>query len=553
MMLALVLVTAACLSAVVGRAAVASASAGFGPGDAAWEAYYASPLDRSTWSAFCAGGGATDLLTAIDVPACGPVGSTDVYGPQGSYFTAGFQCVELVERYLWVNRELAPVRTNGGHLVAAYAAASSKKLTVVKNGSGQLPTVGAVISFSDNPAFNAPDSDPGHTAVVTYVSPPNVTPRVVKIVGENQKGKAPPYTAGEATLKVVTGSNGPELQTFDGNKYMEWFNPPQWHPMTITVPNATQSTLLRSVSCPTTTFCMAVGQWGDVSQGSGFEHPLAEMWDGTKWTAATVPTPQGTDNDHLFAVSCTSPSWCMAVGTEASASFQYTFAVLWNGTSWSQVAAPHIPGGDDELNSISCLSATWCLAVGDWQNNAGTQSQNVIDVWDGTAWSLAAHPKATGALYSVSCTTTSFCMIDGLANFEWTGSAVMPVTGPIGSSVSCTSPSFCMANVSATTTAEWNESAWATINRTVPRTAYAVGFLSIDCLPDTACVAAGAYEPTQNVPVGLVEQWDGASWHVMYANGPRGTLFSDSCATPGFCVAVGESNAPGTVLAEVYE
>ncbi len=75
----------------------------------------------------------------------------------------------------------------------------------------------------------------------------------------------------------------------------------------------------------------------------------------------------GTTNDTLNAVSCTSPTPCMAVGgtaTDRSA----TLAERWNGSSWAVLPTPRgiQCGGDlcDILNAVSCTSANTCIAVG---------------------------------------------------------------------------------------------------------------------------------------------------------------------------------------------
>jgi hypothetical protein len=145
--------------------------------------------------------------------------------------TPDFQCVEFAERYLDVKHGYAPINgTNGDQVVAHYASAHS--LTVVKNGIGQLPQVGAVMSFADNSSFNSPDG--GHVAVVTAVTSSSVT-----IVGENQDGSGP-YTDGSATM-TVTGND--DITSFDRLlPSIEWFNPTSASAPSITSPAATSFT-----------------------------------------------------------------------------------------------------------------------------------------------------------------------------------------------------------------------------------------------------------------------------------------------------------------------
>jgi hypothetical protein len=125
---------------------------------------------------------------------------------------------------------------------------------------------------------------------------------------------------------------------------------------------------LNSVSCTSSTSCMAVGETLVSHEPGGFlvPHPLTEAWNGTTWRV--VPTPTLTHTGaSLNGVSCTSPSNCMAVGSEGSPKKPtlFTFALSWNGTAWKFVPtpAPLTPGGT-ALSDVSCTSSTSCMAVG---------------------------------------------------------------------------------------------------------------------------------------------------------------------------------------------
>ena len=203
-------------------AAPASAQGTYGPSNPSYAAYYANPSSQATWAAFCAGAGDGATYTgvqALGVPACGPTPTateTDILlGPTGSGGpTQDFQCVEFAERYLWVKDGYAPIDgTNGDQVVGHYATAHG--LPIVLNGSGQLPQVGAVMSFASTSAFD--DQSGGHVAVVTAVTASSVT-----IAGENQNGSGP-YTDGYATMSV---SGNDYVSSFSADKQIEWVNPP---------------------------------------------------------------------------------------------------------------------------------------------------------------------------------------------------------------------------------------------------------------------------------------------------------------------------------------
>lgn len=135
------------------------------------------------------------------VPACGPVpgggaAAAPVYPFPGAPWTAGYQCVEFSERYLYDRYGVTmDIATNGDQVVAHYEAGYPGLFTVVKNGTPhRAPAAGEVLSLSAAPGF---DSDSGgHTAVVQSSSVSAAGSGTVTVVEENADA------AGVAVLQV---------------------------------------------------------------------------------------------------------------------------------------------------------------------------------------------------------------------------------------------------------------------------------------------------------------------------------------------------------------
>jgi hypothetical protein len=110
---------------------------------------------------------------AVRVYACGARPSFDgartgggtvvrPYAGSDIYYR-GYQCVELVARFLAVRFHVAAVVANGAQAVDRYAAAYPSRFVRIANGAkGKAPRIGDVLSLSTSASFN----DVGHTGVV---------------------------------------------------------------------------------------------------------------------------------------------------------------------------------------------------------------------------------------------------------------------------------------------------------------------------------------------------------------------------------------------------
>ena len=278
---------------------------------------------------------------------------------------------------------------------------------------------------------------------------------------------------------------------------------------------------LNAVSCPTTSFCMAVD-----GNGNAF------TWNGATWSR-----PISVDSNITFhSVSCPLASFCMAIGSPEGESGNNE-AFTWNGSIWSNPATI-IPGG--ALTSVSCVSSSFCMAV----KTAG--NGNAL-TWNGFSWSNPATIIPGGALTSVSCVSSSFCMAAGLPEsprtctgtacivtaetFTWNGtswSKPMPTTlDGLFASLSCASSSFCEAmgggKGQSTVALSWNGISWST-------PVFAGYAASVSCPTPSFCMGVGGAAYTS---------WNGASWSSRAMTiDPNNRLYSVSCPTPSFCMAV---------------
>jgi len=137
-----------------------------------------------------------------------------------------------------------------------------------------------------------------------------------------------------------------------------------------------------AVSCASARACTAVGA---KSSNTGATTPLAERWNGTSWTIQPVSGSAGSLASELLAVSCPTVAACTAGGSEInSAQTPVPLAEGWNGTKWSVQAVPSPAGAIGAgFSGLSCATPATCIAAGSYANGSGA-SVLLAEAWNGT-------------------------------------------------------------------------------------------------------------------------------------------------------------------------
>ncbi len=180
----------------------------------------------------------------------------------------------------------------------------------------------------------------------------------------------------------------------------------------------------KAVSCPSSSFCAAVGEEG-----------YASTFSGHKWSAATVVDPRALEDplEWLASVSCVSRRFCVAVDRSGH-------ALTYTGSSWS--APVDLGLTEQPFASVSCASSSSCLVTDD----AGQ-----IVVYNGHSWSAPTTIDSGGGLMHVACPLTRFCVaVDAQGKAltyngrSWSAPTIVDAGSHLRS-VSCPSARFCMA------------------------------------------------------------------------------------------------------------
>jgi hypothetical protein len=203
---------------------------------------------------------------------------------------------------------------------------------------------------------------------------------------------------------------------------------------------------------------------------------LAEAWNGKSWTVETTQTPPNTLGALLSAVSCSSASFCAAVGyMNTSPTNEGAIADLWNGTSWVEYDAPNI-GTGTELEGISCTTSTSCIATGAAEGSwSGPLA--VLEAWNGSTWAMMRYEMAGDNLEAISCSLSTSCVAVG-------SSGVAEV---------------------------WNGSRWEMHKVHLVSTDTNVVLAGVSCLAPTSCVGVGWYDHAAAEKT-LAEGWTGTAW-----------------------------------------
>ena len=283
---------------------------------------------------------------------------------------------------------------------------------------------------------------------------------------------------------------------------------------------------LSAISCPTTSFCVALGGFFD----GGVSAPFVDTWDGATWTAQTLSMPDDVSDintNSYVDISCGAAGSCVAAGSYRTTDDAVLglVASLTAGT-WSEQVAPAPPGTlYAELFDVDCAEATGCTAVGDYSLTGPDQSPYAVSL-SGTTWTAAAPPLPAGArtnspgsgLNAVDCATATSCtavgwFVDSAENTH----GLAEVAGP---------------------------AAWQPV--VVPEPSPADPFsqlFDVSCSGPGSCTAIGFFStPTDNngrTESAVIVGTSAVSVEVTSPEGGLTNLNEIDCATAGGCASVG--------------
>lgn len=295
-----------------------------------------------------------------------------------------------------------------------------------------------------------------------------------------------------------------ETSGFPARPAAERWNGSAWSLQTIPALPSTGG--LEGVSCTSTTACTAVG-WFTTSS---VRQVLAERWNGTAWSKQEAP---GDITSEFHGVSCVSSTECIAVGKHNGSND--SFAERWNGTEWKIQTTPNPASGGagNVLQDVSCTSSSFCMAV-------GFSAEGVMTfTWNGTSWTNQT-PFAGFVAEGVSCTASTACTSVGWAlgpggignpvpvAARWNGTAWSVQTTAVPAEakktklqdVSCSSSTVCVATgfsenspgVTTTLTERWNGTSWEIRSSPNPAGATFSTLLGVSCIATGVCESVGS-------------------------------------------------------------
>jgi hypothetical protein len=248
------------------------------------------------------------------------------------------------------------------------------------------------------------------------------------------------------------GVSSPPSQT---RTLVEHWNGHRWSVLTSPTPRLMTSLGFTAVACPQPISCFGVGSTATAS--------MVEHWNGHAWSIMKTP-PSHKISDLLNGIACPQPRSCFAAGTARDGATNHTFVEHWNGQSWSIMRSRNLVGSrSNTFTAVSCSTPTNCVAVG--YSNIGSAQKTLVESWNGRAWSRRTSPNRGdfSLLFGVDCMTQSQCVAVGTVAAHPvifrgpTFGQIEPIPTPPGShanslaDVSCTSTATCYA-VGATDT-----------------------------------------------------------------------------------------------------
>jgi hypothetical protein len=217
-------------------------------------------------------------------------------------------------------------------------------------------------------------------------------------------------------------------------------------------------------------------------------------FDGTKWTTFPVPMINGDNTSLLGGVADISPTEAWAVGG-VNLGLGNSGQVIehWDGTAWSVFPGPTFGASDvPDLKAMTAISANDIWAVGSLLSDEERILNFLFEHWDGTAWSATNIETNDAFLFGVSADATNDVWAVGFIGPENDSSRTLVLRYDGTSWKAVPSPSV------GSGASELNG-----VVALAPNDVWAVGFSTPVAPPKSAATLT------------LIEHWDGTSWTVV--------------------------------------
>jgi hypothetical protein len=135
--------------------------------------------------------------------------------------------------------------------------------------------------------------------------------------------------------------------------------------------------------------------------GANIQH-----WNGSQWSVVTSPTP---GYGHLNAISVVSANniWVAGYYFTTTSTIDRTLVEHWDGTSWTRILPPNPTSGNDIFYSISAAPDGTVYAVGSQDASVSGGTSGLIEVWNGTSWTVQTVPSFEYFYYDASAAFSS--------------------------------------------------------------------------------------------------------------------------------------------------
>jgi hypothetical protein len=347
----------------------------------------------------------------------------------------------------------------------------------------------------------------------------------------------------------VANNSAALIDTFSGGIWTPTAAPP---PTNAPYPGLGAGPILSKVACPAEGFCVAVGTYGSVG--------LIETLSGGAWSASVAPVPQnaptGQTGVSFGALACPAVGSCAAMGKLTASPGGVNSAMLFVDTlasgTWTATVEP-LPSnastnelsGNEGPDSVSCPAVGWCVAIGQYYDSAG-QADGLIETLSAGTWAATEAPAPPSSTTYLNAAFSSVACPE-VGSCEAVG-GYSPEDYPSGGNGN---PLFgpTVGVIETLSEGTWTEAVAPLPSNASTSTidsTYTL-FTTVACPSASSCIAVGQYTDTAGDHPALIETLTGGTWTPTEAPLPTGAPAGQSSALQAVaCPALGSCAAVGS-------